>query len=117
MTEIERKALALMNEVRTEYPATTSDRTVREIALCRAIEQHEAFRKEVSDAVERFFTVNMMPDTYRDSIGRFIIVKPDPLVEVAEELRETYCATGADWAKATRAALAKRGLEIREIEG
>ena len=30
MTEIERKALALMNEVRTEYPATTSDRTVRE---------------------------------------------------------------------------------------
>lgn len=123
MTEIERKALAMLDEVCAErgliggwHKHARETHTSIE-ALCRAIEQHEAFRKEVSDAVERFFTVNMMPDTYRDSIGRFIIVKPDPLVEVAEELRETYCATGADWAKATRAALAKRGLEIREIEG
>lgn len=119
VTEIERKALALMNEVRTEYPATTSDRTVREIALCRAIEQHEAFRQEVSDAVERFFTVNMMPDTYRDSIGRFIIVKPDPLVEVLGPIIAKAKAGDElkPYADQLRAALAKRGLEIREIEG
>ena len=76
-------------------------------ALCRAIEQHEQFKREVSDAVHKHW--GDMPCEF----DRFILPKPvDPLVEVAEELRETYCATGADWAKATRAALAKRGGKI-----
>ena len=114
MTEIEQKALALVNEV------TGHNWEPRESAglpyfkvLCRAIEQHDAFKREVSDEIAK---LGCWPDTV--NLQRFILPKPvDPLVEVAEELRETYCATGADWAKATRAALAKRGLEIREIEG
>ena len=76
-------------------------------------EGFEVFKREVSDAVE----ASMLSVEAEHRLRRFILPKPvDPLVEVAEELRETYCATGADWAKATRAALAKRGLEVREIE-
>lgn len=117
MTEIEQKALALVNEVAFgDEPWTLDDVRGGFVfkALCRAIEQHEQFKREVSDAIERC----MLGPVAEERLSPFILPKPvDPLVEVAEELRETYCATGADWAKATRAALAKRGLEVRGVEG
>jgi len=82
-------------------------------AHARAIEKHEAFKQEVSDAVE---TLLSWPSIRSQGIlvstlNRFIIPKPDPLVEALE-------ATGDDEAEERawrlRAALAARGLEIRE---
>lgn len=113
MTEIERKALELVNEVETERGMSEwtdvcrSELTMGE-ALCRAIEQHEAFRQEVSDALIKQGFMNAST-----GIGRFIIPapKPDPLVEAMIECGFGDSSNAAD---DIRAALAKRGLEIRE---
>jgi hypothetical protein len=74
-----------------------------------AIEQHEAFKQEVSDALYDYFG-----DEHVECNGRlsrfFIIPKPDPLVEVMKELVLTARMTSSD----LRAALEVRGLEIRE---
>ena len=91
---IEQKALALVNEVETERGMSEwtdvcrSELTMGE-ALCRAIEAHEAFRQEVSDAVEAVFAgYHDAPIPWvimRRKLERFIIAKPDPLVEVLDE--------------------------------
>ena len=115
MTEIEQKALALAIEVREDDKMRLCpDPTLlfgNWEALCRAIEQHEAFRQEVSDAVEavldRYYVLNI-----EDMLSHLIIPapKPDPLVEVVK---------GVTWydyeitVKELRAALEARGLEIR----
>jgi hypothetical protein len=52
MTDTEAKALALLNEVRSEYPFAADYHAIG-IALNRAIEQHEAFKQEVSDALKK----------------------------------------------------------------
>lgn len=84
----------------------------------RLVEQHEAFRKEVSDAV--MFDVTKQIDfridpQFRTSIVRFIITKPDPLVEALKEANNMICSQdGPSYFAAVRTALAKRGLEIRE---
>ena len=126
MTETEKKALALVNEVRRERGLPSFelyDRTFyTEEALCRAIEQHEAFRQEVSDAVESLCNTVLMSHGHREMremlSRRFIIAKPDPLVEVIADYKRTKgtgeYATNKDMAAALRAALAARGLEIRE---
>lgn len=46
------------------------------VAHARAIEQHEAFKREVSDELAR---LGCWPDTV--NLQRFIIPAPDPLVE------------------------------------
>ncbi|CAB4138782.1 hypothetical protein UFOVP344_54, partial [uncultured Caudovirales phage] len=82
--------------------------------LCRAIEQHEAYKQEVSDAVESYFC-GVCPPHY--ILARFIIPKPtvDPLVEVIGECDDgTYGETKAEYAAKLREALAKRGLKIVE---
>lgn len=114
VTEIEKKALALVNEVREGRPYTI-DEAKREYgwcfqAVCRAIRQHEAFRQEVSDAVEMHCdAMDMFPqDTV---LGRFIIAKPDPLVEAMADCGVDRFET---WADQLRAALAARGLKIVE---
>jgi len=108
VTNIEQKALALACEVSPD----DKNRVCKEPtvyfalweALCRAIERHEAFRQEVSDALEkRGFYIDD-----RD-LGRFIIAKPDPLVDAMEELGWYNAPTDAD---DLRAALAKRGGRI-----
>lgn len=122
MTDIEQKALALLREcvgnARWKRPIETINRQsdLLHEALCRAIEQREAFRQEVSDAVEavldRYYVLNI-----EDMLSRFIIAKrlPDPLVEAIAEVD-----TGGGWdnqrdyANQIRAALEARGLEIRE---
>lgn len=131
MTEFEKKALALVNEVAaergTEYPCVDRRNDARWEALCRAIEQHEvdkaahaatvegilkaheAYKQEVSDAVESYFRVVPRP---RDILERFIIPKPvDPLVEAMVECGFGDSSNAAD---DIRAALAKRGFKIVE---
>ena len=116
MTEIEQKALALLNECGWGGAHLKRAWNPRYEALCRAIEQHEAFKREVSDAIEYFMDGPVGLGTARERLGRFILPKPkpDPLVEVMNEMGFGRSQTASD---EFRAALAKRGLEVREIEG
>jgi hypothetical protein len=108
MTDIEQKALALVNELQSEDGAKKYSHHYYFEALCRAIEQHEAFKQEVSDA--------LVDSWYHNASGklleRFIISKPDPLREIAEAwgLHKTVAKS---WVEDLRAALEARGLEIR----
>jgi hypothetical protein len=115
MTDIEAKALALLNEVAEErgYPEDTQiNRDVRVAeALCRAIEQHEAFKQKVSDAVGHVLMNLGARHWAENHLNSFIIPKPkpDPLVQV---LTDTF---GASFdADELRAALDDLGFEIRE---
>jgi len=119
MTGIEQKALALVNKVLDELKAKRQTKIMRknfytEEALCRAIEQHEAFRQEVSDAIVFALKVYGGHRTALDPLRRFIITKPDPLVEALE-------ATGDDEAVERawrlRNFMANSGYEWRKIEG
>lgn len=124
MTEIEKKALELVNEVLAELEGNCTPRTKpfgHEAfkALCRAIEQHEAFRQEVSDAVRDAVEIinNGEEEVAIQELSRFIIIaKPDPLVDAIGECDDGSWGTKAEYANKLRAALAKRGLEIREKE-
>lgn len=87
------------------------------IAHARAIEQHEAFKREVSDAAVEYNEHGAQSGWL--GFDHFIIPKPvDPLVEVIADYKRTKgtgeYATNKDMANALRAALAARGLEIRE---
>ena len=77
-------------------------------ALCHAIEQHEAFRQEVNDAVENLLG-EYPSNNLRRHLHQFIIRKPDPLDEIMGEFLWSPKATDD-----LRAALEARGLEIRE---
>ena len=119
MTDIQVKALALLNEVRAErwLNATVSridrDAISTHEALCRAIEQHEAFKQEVSDAVAK--AIDHIKDgrsaSAAGAIGAFVIrkPKPDPLVDVVARL-----GWDSDYVPVVRATLDFFDLEIRE---
>jgi hypothetical protein len=120
MTDIEQKALALVNAFRAERGWTTHtnfsryDETMAE-AICRAIEQHEAFRQEVSDVVEEYIESFNPPTWHRLEALIIPKPKPDPLVEIIGEIDDgTWGETKAEYAAKLRAALEARGLEIRE---
>jgi regulator of protease activity HflC (stomatin/prohibitin superfamily) len=90
----EEQAVVLVNEVRAEREQElwkgVGDRRGYGIvleALCRAIEQHEAFKQKVSDAVESALLDAEDGATIRNNLGHFIIPKPkpDPLVEVMKK--------------------------------
>lgn len=112
MTEIEKKALALVSEVLGVRLSLfeRSDSHIHE-ALCQAIEQHEAFRQKVSDAVEHCRACSD-PEAWtriKFELDRFIIRKPDPLADAWIE------ATGnTAGMEPLNEALAKRGLKIVE---
>ena len=127
MTNSEAKALALVNGVKTERGRNSYSHYTRlsralddgHEALCRAIEQHEAFRQEVSDAVVHCHACSD-PEVWRRikfELDRFIIAKPkpDPLVAAVHEV-DTGPAWDSpeDYCNKIRAALEARGLEIRE---
>jgi hypothetical protein len=111
----DQKAEALVKEVQAERAHTGNpwnSPTILNEALCRAIEQHEAFKQEVSDAVEQADLLDIYGKAGAYLIlQRFIIPKPkpDPLVEV---MRDLYWVD--EYADDLRAALDARGLEIRE---
>lgn len=89
MTDIEKKALALVNEVCAEWEVVLAtdddmDGLACFAALTRAIEQHEAYKREVSDAVEALKKVwggGWHQCSEAQMCDRFIIPKTDPLVE------------------------------------
>ena len=92
------------------------------LVSARAIEQHEAFRQEVSDAVEDASNATGLNGASRAMIAnrfaRFIIAKPDPLVEALDEVRQNrphYVVD--DMASDRRAAIEKRGGKIVWGEG
>ncbi len=120
MTEIEQKALALI------APGAACEVNFENIsilarAFTSAIEQHEAFRQEVSDAVE------LANDRVKSLAGNtafivnhmqcFIIPapKPDPLVDVLLEMDlSSDPEEGQHDAKWLRIKLDALGFEIRE---
>jgi hypothetical protein len=107
----DQKAEALVKEVQAERAHTGNpwnSPTILNEALCRAIEQHEAFKQEVSDVMTY---IKALYPTLPRNFNRFIIPKPkpDPLVEV---MRDLYWVD--EYANDLRAALEARGLEIRE---
>ena len=114
MNDIEQKALALVNEIerlRAEAKAHY-DRGYYD-GYTNLLEQHEAFKQEVSDAVVEYFGpkhLDVILAGHR--LNRFIIPapKPDPLVDV---LADTFGASLVN-VEDFRAALEARGLEIRE---
>ena len=112
MTEIEQKALALLNECGWGGAHLKRAWNPRYEALCRAIEQHEAFKREVSDEIAK---LGCWPDTV--NLQRFILPKPDPLVEAwLDAFPGNHREDSVEECEKIRAALAKRGLEVREIE-
>lgn len=74
--------------------------------------EHEAFRQEVSDGLHHYFGPKLN-DVAQGYLGRFIIAKPDPLVEAIRDMALTD-ATQED-ADRLRAALAARGLKLVEV--
>ena len=138
MTEIEKKALALVNAERRKqgllepWPYGLAKGVADFKAICRVLkdleaekaaraaereqletekaaraterEQHEAFRQEVSDYLTRYYE-GAVPALLR----RFIIAKPDPLVEAMADCGVDRFET---WADQLRAAIEKRGGKI-----
>lgn len=100
MTDLEAKALALVNEVFMErclVPDTYTNRAGNPYheALCRAIEQHEALKREVSNAVDALKKVwggGWHQCSEAQMCDRFILPAPDPLVEALEAAVKAYIA-------------------------
>lgn len=125
MTETEKKALALWDAVCAEWevsPATEDDMdgSACFAALTRAIEQHEAFRQEVSKAITDLTYAQHQYTFARGEIlghlEKFVLKEPaDPLVQVLDTLGWSFDDTGPDMEEDLRAALAARGLEVRKI--
>jgi len=118
--DIDAKALALLNEVRTALgsrPFSSINRLfAAHAALCRAIEAHEAYKQKVSDAMEatsEFLEVCGCGPSHseRQRIAPFIIPKPkpDPLVETLKNMDAVM-----ERLEAFRAALEALEIEIRE---
>ena len=106
MTENEKDGIMWGLLANFELPLDHSTRCQVANAYKNLIEQHEAFRQEVSDAVSMCRTSIGL----NTELDRFIIAKPDPLVEVIAELG--MFPAGKDNADQLRAALAKRGGRI-----
>ena len=127
MTETERKALALVNEVREEEGLPPLNETyfdtIDRVALCRAIEHHEAYKQEVSDACSTALETMVKAGASacersvvaHDTIARFILPKPvDPLVECLNEVMPDVDGEGygVEDADDLREAIEKRGGKI-----
>lgn len=137
MTPIEKQALALINEVLASsgyrpIALTEAERWFPTTfpAIISAIERHEAFRQEVSDAVGNVCAaLRKSPDGNVNGktalLERFIIPAPaDPLVEAMQDaaigaaaamgLKLTGYNVEQEAADRLRKALAARNLEITE---
>lgn len=97
MKNIEQKALALVNERRDVFKA-----------LCRAIEQYEAFKQEVSDKVDAYVHASGKEGVDEWENLKSLII-PDPIAEAWIEATGNTVGMGP-----LNEALEARGLEIRE---
>ena len=83
--------------------------------LAESVEQHEAFRQEVSDALVWYF--GSKEGCVSDALRDFIIPapKPDPLADAVESVLSGFEGRkhAESYANQIRAALEARGLEIR----
>lgn len=109
----EDKALTIANTLLATDRVTLGQLSHKELmmTLVHVVEQHEAFRQEVSDALLRYHAPTHVPH----GLQEFIIPKPkpDPLADVAKMMG--YFNTAAKhWADDVRAALDALGFEIRE---
>lgn len=107
MTDIEQKALALVNEVRAQFSARQIDNLDDAMsweavdALVRAIQQHEADKQRFSEAAAGYVaeTKRCCGDWWAAKteafFSRFIIAKPDPLVEECRRIAEHLLALNA----------------------
>ena len=124
MTDIEKARSMWGLLANVGLPLDHSTRCQVANVFANLIEQHEAYKREVSDAVEEL-AVCVYDDSssiVRRYMGRFIIAKPDPLVEViSSALREgsPFNEDGShDYtaeAKVIAAAIRASGLEVRKI--
>jgi histidyl-tRNA synthetase len=131
MTDIEAKALALVNEVRTErggdsythYTRLNRSLDAMHEALCRAIERHEAYKQEVSDAVEKAQApMEITCQCARKHVVALNLLdhlvipkpKPDPLVAAMKKMGWYLSESFLTDAENFRAALDALGFEIRE---
>lgn len=121
MTEIERKALELTHkgtylEVNVENMSAIAE------AYRNLHERHEAFRQEVSDAITngmaelvKIGTACERASAAHYHFNRFIITKPDPLVEAwLDAFPGNHMDDAREECAKICAALAKRGLKIVE---
>lgn len=122
MTEIEKAKAVWRICANVAIPLSGSDRAQiansfkAMIELAEQAEGFEAFKREVSDAIELNWSgSNFGPPAH---LARFILPKPkpDPLVEALNAVNPDVSHGEGD-AELFRAALAKRGVEVREIEG
>ena len=121
MTDIEGKAVARVGKICMErgipFFVSSINRHVCPVseALCRALEQHEAFKQEVSDAItvllDRFVGDSLSQGVINGHLHQFIIPKPkpDPLVEALKNMDAVM-----ERLEAFRAALEALEIEIRE---
>ena len=125
MTDIEAKALALVNGIERERGETElTPRIMRGLvideALCRTLERHEAFKQEVSDAItvllDRFVGDSLSQGVINGHLHSFIIRKPDPLEEVIKAMRDepTPYVNSEVYANRIHKKLDALGFEIRE---
>lgn len=139
MTEIEEKALALVNAAlaaRGKRPYKTIVGTLSGQAVCLAIERHEADKKAFSEAVREALDVPVVAQNVAHILLPFILPEPepDPLVEIAREMtlldgvvrtdsqkaaiREGRAGSTAsdDFYDRLRMALPARGYKIERID-
>ena len=116
MTNIEQKALALeMIGPGGIYEVNVENMSALITTLKAAIEQHESFKREVSDAVESRW-MNILAMKCEDVFSRFIISKPDPLVDAwLDAFPGNHIDDAREECAKISAALAARGLEVRKI--
>ena len=86
-------------------------------ALCRAIEQHEQFKREVSKAItDLTYIQNQYTFARGEVLGhleKFVLKEPaDPLVEALNEAGDTNPLSDDAFANAVRAAIEARGGKI-----
>ena len=113
MNDIKRKALALLEDViaKQSVAGRYFPNCIYHEAIELAIEQHEATKQEFSDFKQEVSDALLIysPENRNPALGRFIITKPDPLVEVLKDFGG-FMPDADDF----RAALEARGFEIRE---
>ena len=113
MTDTETKALKLLNDCGGDALVVVRNKNPWVEALCRAIEQHEAFQQEVSDVVWDYYGGKHIPRT--SMFAKFAIPKPDPLVKALTEINGEGGFDNFDhYAHNLRAALDAAGFEIKE---